>query len=597
MRNQSIIIKLFMILTICFMMFVGSALYFQSNYFQKYYQEVKMKDLQVATDKFIELYKYTNWSIDELRVKVKVFEQTNQVKIGIIDKDGKMINEDIYSLLVRDYSNKIITVRLNSLLSESDYLAKKLKLGAEISSEGYFSVEDKKQFSPIKIYVNNQQWVDYSSKFVYSTRNNYTDKIQGTLIGYSLPKAEDLINGIDKRDLWGALELYNSQSQEIDEKNGEVLKNKSYSFVFNSSILGQKNTVLVIPFTKNNNPYKVVILHSHENLLEAMNILEDYYVYVIGAAFLLVVVISVIFSVLISKPLLQINEYAKKMANLEFDTTIPVTSNDEIGSLSTSLNTMQHNLVTSISELKVANEKLMEDIEKERQLETMRKEFISGVSHELKTPLGIIKGYSEGIRDGLARNRLDKYIGIILEEVDKMDILVNDMLDLTRLTQGQKKLEKAMFGFNELVFEVIEIFTSQLKDKNLKVEVDANGLYFEAFGDKRRIEQVIKNLLSNAVRYSYPSSTIQIELSKYKNDMVMFSIINESEAIPDEKLNKIWDKFYRVEESRNKLIAGTGLGLSIVKNILELHGSEFGVINTEKGVKFYFTMAIVGQSH
>lgn len=595
MRNQSIIIKLFFILTICFMLFVGSSLYFQSMYFQKYYREVETKELEIATDNFVELFKYTNWSNEELKVKSKVFEQSNQVKIGILDSSGKMLNDESYTLSVKDYSGKDVEIELNSLFSENDYLAKNVKLGSVITAEGYY-LEGKTKFIPMKIYVNNQQWVDYSSKFIYSKDNKYSDKINGVLMNFSLPKAEDLINGIDKRDLWGALDFYNSRAKLVIDENPEILKNPKLSFIYNSNILNQKNTVLIIEFEKNELKYKVIILKSHENLVDAMTILEDYYIYVLGAAFILVIIISVLFSVIVSKPLLQVNEYAKRMANLEFDTVIPINSDDEIGSLSVSLNTMQSNLQHTLTELKIANEKLMVDIEKERELESMRKEFISGVSHEIKTPLAIIKGYSEGIRDGLATNKMDKYIEIILDEVNRMDILVNDMLDLSKLNQGHKKLEKSMFGFNELITDVVEKFSSQLTDKNLSIEVDSSGLYFEAFADRSRIEQVLKNLISNAIRYSYPSTIIHISLKNFDDVKVVFSISNESDLIPDEKISKIWEKFYRLDQSRNKAIAGTGLGLSIVKNILELHQSDFGVENIKNGVNFYFSLGVVGKS-
>lgn len=595
MRNQSIMVKLFFILTICFMLFVGSSLYFQRVYFQKYYQEVKSKEIELAADNFVELFKYTNWTEEEIKVKSNIFEKSNQVKMGVIDSSGKMLNEESYTLSVKDYSGKNVTIELNSLFSENDYLSKNIKLGAVITSEGYF-LEDESKFIPMKIYVNNQQWVDYSSKFIYTKDNRYSDKISGRLYSYSLPKAEDLINGIDKRDLWGALDFYNMRAKAIIEDSPELLKNPNVSFIYNSNILNQKNTVMLIDFSKNGNDYKLIILQSHENLIDAMAILEDYYIYVLGAAFALVVIISVLFSIIVSKPLLQVNEYAKRMANLEFDTVIPINSDDEIGSLSMSLNTMQSNLQVTLSELQHANDKLMIDIEKERELETMRKEFISGVSHEIKTPLAIIKGYCEGIRDGLAVNKMDKYISIILDEVTKMDILVNDMLDLSKLNQGRKNLEKTMFGFNELIEDVVEKFSSQLVDKNLSINIESSGMYFEAFADRRRIEQVIKNLISNAVRYSYPSTVININLSNYDNQKVLFNISNESDHIPDEKINKIWEKFYRLDQSRNKSIGGTGLGLSIVKNILELHKSDYGVENIKNGVNFYFSLGVVGKS-
>ena len=239
--------------------------------------------------------------------------------------------------------------------------------------------------------------------------------------------------------------------------------------------------------------------------------------------------------------------------------------------------------------LRAANQKLQLDIERERQVELMRKEFISGISHELKTPLGIIKGFAEGIKDGIAKNKTNFYIDVILDEVDKMNSLVLDMLDLSRLQLASYKLVIIDFDMLPLIYEIKSRFSNKLMDKKLSVEINSEFDKIMVQGDERRIEQVMSNFISNAIRHSYKNQTINIYLSKEEDNMI-FSIKNIGDRIPNEKLNKIRNRFYRVEESRTKEDGGTGLGLAIAKNILELHGSSFGVRNIDDGVEFFFNI-------
>jgi len=333
------------------------------------------------------------------------------------------------------------------------------------------------------------------------------------------------------------------------------------------------------------------VVASQQPVLESLQVLQSYYIYVLLGAVLVSLLMSYLFSVVVTKPLIVINEKAKDMANLNFDDYIDITSYDEIGSLSVSLNTLSYNLKKSLTDLQEANIKLVEDIERERRIELMRKEFISGVSHELKTPLGIVKGFAEGIKDGIAKEKTDVYIDIILDEVDKMNALVLDMLDLSRLQLTSYRLVLSTFDIIDMAHDVKDRFTNQLAEKELLVKIESNEDVIVVEGDYRRIEQVMVNYVSNAIRHSYRGEEIQIELQK-KNGRVLIAVKNNGDIIPDEKLSKIWNRFYRVEESRAKTDGGTGLGLAITKNILELHGSYFGVENTENGVVFYFDLEI-----
>lgn len=293
---------------------------------------------------------------------------------------------------------------------------------------------------------------------------------------------------------------------------------------------------------------------------------------------------------MISKPLVKLNNQAKELSSLNFDVKCDDSRDDEIGSLAATLNFLSGNLSEALIELRQKNQNLQEDIEKERALEKMRKEFIAAISHDLKTPISIIRGYAEGLKDNIAdESSKNFYLEVILDETQNIENLIKDMLDLSYLESGYYKLNYTNFQLNTLINNSINKFNDIFKEKELKTLVklcsDSN-----IYGDRFRIEQVINNLLSNAYKYTPTGNVINIETLD-KNDKIEFSIENHGVSIPIEEINSIWERFYKLNKSRSRSEeSGTGLGLAIVKNILQLHNSNFGVYNTEKGVKFYFDL-------
>jgi signal transduction histidine kinase len=297
--------------------------------------------------------------------------------------------------------------------------------------------------------------------------------------------------------------------------------------------------------------------------------------------------LSFYYSKIIAKPLIKMNRVTKKMANFDFSEKLPISTEDEIGSLSSSINSLSVNLKDRIDKLHVANTKLQQDIEKERQLEKTRKEFISGVSHELKTPLSVIRSFAEGIKDGVSKDTT-YYTDVILEETDNMNRLIVEMLELAKLESGTYKLEMEAFSIGELIQQVYTKLLFSIEEKNLHVELALDPtIYVQA--NRNRIEQVVVNLLSNAIRYAPTGEQVKLSVIEYE-ETVKVEIENNGTPIPEESLDKIWDRFYRLDASRSRHTGGTGLGLSIVKNILELHHANYGVYNKENGVVFYFEL-------
>lgn len=348
-----------------------------------------------------------------------------------------------------------------------------------------------------------------------------------------------------------------------------------------------KNVVCFSP--DSNKKEFVFVISSLQPVNEAAIVIKEFYLYFYIGAVLLIVILSFIYSNMISKPLIKINSTASKMAKLDFSQRCDIKSEDEIGNLASSLNFLSENLDNALSSLREANEKLENDIKHERTLEKMRKEFTAAVSHELKTPISLIDGYAEALKDNVVVDEdRDYYLDVIIDESRRMNNLVCDMLDLSQLESGNFKLIKEEFYIDELISQIVRKFSAMISQKNIDLQVNLlKGQKVDADWD--RIEQVLNNLLTNAIRHVDDNGYIKIEMKK-DDQWVLIEVENSGKHIPEEEQKRIWDNFYKIDKSRNRKLGGTGIGLAIVKNILELHGSEYGVNNTEKGVMFYFKL-------
>nr|WP_223264261.1 HAMP domain-containing sensor histidine kinase [Paenibacillus sp. IHB B 3084] len=259
---------------------------------------------------------------------------------------------------------------------------------------------------------------------------------------------------------------------------------------------------------------------------------------------------SLFYSRMVTRPLIALNKTAKRMAKLDFTAHTPIRQNDELGSLSYSMYTLSQNLDTALRELQEANQQLVEDMEQKQRMEAVQQDFFANASHELKTPLSIVKGFAEGLQDGVSAGKQDHYIKVIVEEADKMERLVKDMLDLAKLESGTLKLRKTTFILSELVEEVVDKLFHLLKEKHLEaVIIPANELPIHA--DAGWLEQVIFNFVMNAIRHAEEGSSITIRIEG-SGEINTFSIQNKGETIPDDQLEQIWERFYRAELSRSR---------------------------------------------
>ncbi len=332
------------------------------------------------------------------------------------------------------------------------------------------------------------------------------------------------------------------------------------------------------------------LTYSLQVLGEMLSVFTNYYIFIFMILAILVLFFAIWLTEQITKPLLHMKRVTSNIAKIDFSEKCEVHSDDELKELATNINLMSDNLHNTLTELQIANERLQNDIAREREFEQMRSNFFATISHELKTPLTIIKGIANRVKSKpLSRDEITIQVDSIIEEVDRMTLMVQDTLNYMRMETKPDELEWNSFSFKMLVEHLNRKLSDLVEEKNLQVHLDLDDVYVEA--DSEQIITVVTNFYSNAIRYTSEGEEIYISI-KRQNDKARFEIENTGIFIPEKEMHLIWEPFYRLEKSRNRDSGGTGLGLLIVSKILDLHHSQYGVENTERGVKFYFELEI-----
>lgn len=329
---------------------------------------------------------------------------------------------------------------------------------------------------------------------------------------------------------------------------------------------------------------------SYSRAEDAALVANNFFAYVsLGVIFFEALIIIVILRK-ITKPLLTMNTVARRMTNLDFDARAEVNTNNEIGQLAESLNTLSGALEQKIVELKSANNELKTDLEKRAEIDEMRKDFLGNVSHELKTPIAIIRGYAEGLKDNVNEDpeSRDFYCDVIMDEAEKMNDMVKKIISLNRMEYGEYQPDFGRFNITELVAGVLKNSEILAAGRDIKVEFDDSRAY-SVYADEFMIEECVTNFISNAYNHVAGENIIRVSLEKRENKLRL-SVYNSGSHIPEDELDKVWIKFYKVDKARTREYGGSGIGLSIVKAIIERHHEECGVYNTEDGVVFYFDM-------
>ncbi len=456
---------------------------------------------------------------------------------------------------------------LNSFALENFYLYSKRNTLKEI----YYQIND--------YYNGNAPKLDLEAELErISVQNNF----------------DIIIEDEDNMYIYSSDKNFRSLSQ---NNKGEILEtNENFKIIKQQDF--KNGLTYIILSGKFDNGYYLHIRIPVTSIQDSVRISNHFLLLMAGFTIIISAVLVSVISKKFTEPILELNKIATEMANLDFSHKYRIKdADDEIDNLGKSINTMSDTLEKTINQLRNTNIELEKDIEEKSKIDEMRKSFISDVSHELKTPIALIQGYSEGLLENVNTDAESRqfYAEVILDETNKMDRLVKQLLELMKLEYGKREFNNKNFNIIELEQEVIKNSKVLLDEAQVEVKLDKQKELI-VFADDFFIEQVITNYLTNAVKNvqtvnNKKEITIKNEILKGKNK-VRIKVFNTGNQIAKEDIDNIWKRFYKADKSRNRESGGSGIGLAFVKAIMGHYNNEYGVENRKNGVEFYFDLDI-----
>ncbi|MFJ7919948.1 ATP-binding protein [Lysinibacillus fusiformis] len=589
--KKGIVLKLFLLTTALCTLILAIIFIGQTLFFKQYYENRKVNDVKASIQTFENEYKKNKYDTTAIRKMEENFYLHHTSWITTLDSSGNIKNAKDFFLEIQldsssqnnEFSGRLIQIPLYSFIALEDVerVAFFLEQGNRIIIDG---AQQGNTILPAILTIEKENVVLENRQISELYYGNKTSRASGS----PLYLTGHITNVQLPEQMVGANFIYANHVliDRIKQFQVDLITNDSSHHFDSTEIMDFKENgvsykIIVKPIKDSKGEINYVFtLTSLQPVDEAVQMIKDYYVYLIIFVFLLIVLVSLYYSKKIAQPLLQINKTTEKIADLDFSEMIPVTTNDEIGHLSQNINTLSKTLHSYIVELQ-------QDIEKEKQLENTRKAFIAGVSHELKTPLSIMKSCISILEDGVASNKKEYYFQAMAKEIERMDRLIIDMLELAKFESGTYRMDMDIFYMDEIIEYIIDQLSVDISKKQLHVHQSLSTI--QVVANQPRIEQVLTNFISNAIRYTPEKKDIFVSMV-VEEEHVKICIENKGAHIAPDHLVRIWDRFYRGDISRQQAKEGTGLGLAISKNILELHGVPYGVTNTKDGVLFYFSL-------
>ena len=579
MKKGRITKQLFISTFIVMSVMIGAILFVQNLFFDKFYKQWKIENLNNNMTQISRDFEENDWSYTDFITAKQNFFENNNAQIDILNKKGESIEESLW--IEQPWYNITCTINKEEYyfqISEFDIISQLGKNNLEIG-ESYILYGSIKQNNNIEPFL------------IYSDKNDSSLTIS--------PREK---SGIDFfNDIISVTEIQQATRNEIESQ--------IYPFSFKSlpsvsNVLGSsfidKGSVIIDSSSsaenifiteqisrKDGESYNVTVSASIQPIDEASGAFALFYPYFFIFVLAAALILALLYSKKVARPLLKINQVANQMAKLDFDKRLDTKANNEFGSLSESLNTLAANLDRSLSELKQANLKLTEDIKEKEKQEKAQKDFVANVSHELKTPLGVMRCYVDSLQDNVSPNKTKEYYDVLKSEINKMNGMILQMLELTKAQSGDITLNVTKFNIKDMLDDVLVLYSFQAQERELTFYIQ--GDFADILADSQKIEQVCTNLISNAVSHSLPSSEVKIT-GQIKDGKNRISVINKCKPIKQHDAQKLWERFYKADSSHKG--NGTGLGLSIVAAILDIHNAEYGVIAHENSIEFYFDIKL-----
>ncbi len=334
----------------------------------------------------------------------------------------------------------------------------------------------------------------------------------------------------------------------------------------------------------------VLIRSALESIRDAAAISNRFLILTGGLVILALLFVVYVLTKRLTAPIKRLTDISRQMTKLDFNVRYEGRSSREVDELGMHMNELSEALLKTIEELKTANNKLEQDIRQKTEIDEMRKEFLSNVSHELKTPLALILGYAEGLKEGIAEDpeSRDYYLDVIIDETERMNRMVKALLTLNNIEFGRDKIEMKRFDLTALTAQILDRHKLTFEQKGIRTEFSETKACF-VYGDEFGIDEVLTNYLTNAVHFCEGEKQIRVSFTR-ENGRVRVAVSNTGRNIPEEEIDKIWIKFYKVDKARTREYGGSGIGLSIVKAIMDAMNQTCGARNLPYGVEFYFTL-------
>ncbi len=442
--------------------------------------------------------------------------------------------------------------------------------------------------------TNIKMMIAQSSDFYFTQVVIFSNLVDGgktyeEILGYLDQIRSQVILGREE----GIFDDYSRQRRHFPWENTEednlvTLIEKGYFVTqLTDRASGQKGIYL---FGFTDDDYLIAMRVSLEGIQASAQISSRFLAYMGLSGIMLGSVIIFFVSTRFTKPIKDMAIVANRMSHLDFDAKVHVDTGDELEVLGNSMNQMSEKLESTIADLKAANLELQKDIEKKEQIDEMRKEFLSHVSHELKTPIALIQGYAEGLKENINDDEesRDFYCEVIADEAQKMNTMVRKLLTLNQIEFGNQQLNMQRFDICQMIRNKLASTQILFAKKNNTAVFEKKGPVY-VWADEFMIEEVFSNYLSNALNHVFQDGVIRVWFERREKEL-RIHVYNDGNPIPEKDLEKLWIKFYKVDKARTREYGGSGIGLSIVAATMNAHGKQFGVSNVDGGVDFYFDL-------
>lgn len=544
MGRHSIKFKIMLLISIIVFSMVGILLFANNAIAENYYLKDKRNSMLLTYDKIDDIItKYDNGELTEAEMNDNIEQITTRCAISTI-----VVNSDWTVVYINTRGEADMLDRLRMSIFNNDIFKSTTTESETSEAESAPAEDESKEYRKEKPDNLSEDKAGKNPNIVINMDGSgYSEsrEIISQTDQYTMQKVFDSRLNDDYYELWGTL------------SGGD-------SIMLRVAIQGIKDNVTIF---------------------------NAFIRYVGIAIFFIGIIAAFILSNYITRPIKQLSGIAERMSNLDFNAKYQGNDRSEIGVLGKSMNNMAHKLEDNIAQLKAANLELQRDIERKNQQEEMRTDFLSNVSHELKTPIALIQGYAEGLKEGISDDpeSMNFYCDVIMDEAGKMNNMVKKLLTLNQIEFGNEELVMERFNICELISSIVNANELRAEQKDISIHFSQKDEQIYVWSDEYKIEEVVTNYVTNAINHCDYDKQIDIKIEP-KGENVRVSVFNTGKQIPKEDIDNIWIKFYKVDKARTREYGGNGIGLSIVKAICDSCGKKYGVSNVENGVVFWFDL-------